>query len=356
LGGGNMSENFKHLSEIENFEISPCDTNILNDKSFKQLNLTASQKSQMSYFTSQVPSLMASGTMANAYIMKIPDGFTKADLMKYANGGLGTPLHGANGRIADHAQLFKMSNQAIALSAFSVLSMATGQYFLTQINTGLDKINQKIDEVMSFLYGDKKAELVSELNFIQYAYKNFSSIMTHKEQRVATLSSLQKTRKVAIKDIEFYLSDLETKSNSQAKSYPDFEKISNDALQIQKSLELAMQLYIISTAMEMYYAQNNDKDYVQSLKSDLTYYLNKCNNNTLKLFSQLKGRAGEFKPNAINKFDSAPLIKEFVNVIDSLAIGEKTPMMQTIETAFGDTSEKIYYFNSDGDVFLKTIA
>jgi hypothetical protein len=351
-----MSESFKPLPEIENFEISTCDTSILNDKNFKQLNLTTSQKSQMSYFASQVPSLITSGAIANAYVMKIPEGFTKADLMKYVNGGVGNSLRGANGQIAAHAPLYELSNISVALSAFSVLSLATGQYFLTQINTGLDKINQKIDEVMSFLYGDKKAELVSELNFIQYAYKNFSSIMRHDEQRVSTISSLQKTRKVAIKDIEFYLGDLEVKANTQAKNYTDFEKISNDALQIKESLELAMQLYIISTAMETYYAQNDDKEYIQSLKADLTYYLNKCNNNTLKLFSQLKGRAGEFKPNAINKFDSAPLINEFANIIDTLAIGEKSPMMQTIETAFGDASEKIYYFNNDGDVFMKMIA
>jgi hypothetical protein len=348
------TENFKSLQEIGNFEISPCNESILNDKSFKKLNLTSSQKSEMSYFTSQIPTLMASETLSNAYVMKFPNGFTEANLMQYKAGGVGNSLYGANGKIADHAQLFKLANQAVMLSAFSVMSIATGQYFLTQINTKLDKINQKIDEVMNFLYGDKKAELLSELNFMQYAYKNYNSIMSHDDQRIATISSLQKTRKVAMKDIEFYISDLETKANHQAKNYTDFEKISNDAIQIKKSLELAMQLYVMSTAMETYYAQNTDKEYMQSLKDDLIYYLNKCNNNTLKLFSQLNGRAGEYKPKGINKSDSASLISEFADIINTLAIGEKSPMMQTIEKTFDNTAEKVYYFDKNGDVYLKT--
>jgi hypothetical protein len=44
---------------------------------------------------------------------------------------------------------------------------------------------------------------MSEINFIQRAYKNYNSIMNHESQRIATISSIQNAEKVAMKDIEF---------------------------------------------------------------------------------------------------------------------------------------------------------
>lgn len=73
-----------------------------------------------------------------------------------------------------------------------------------------------MDKILEFLYGDKKAELLSEVSFIKYAYENYSSIMGHNEQRVATIASLQDAKKVAIKDIEFYMCDLDSTINSKS--------------------------------------------------------------------------------------------------------------------------------------------
>ena len=74
------------------------------------------------------------------------------------------------------------------------MAFASGQYFITQVNSELQKINQNIDKILEFLYGDKKAELLSEVSFVKYAYENFSSIMAHDEQRVATIASLQNAK------------------------------------------------------------------------------------------------------------------------------------------------------------------
>lgn len=48
-------------------------------------------------------------------------------------------------------------------------------------------INQKLDEILEFLHGDKKAELISAIRFTREAYENFSSIMEHGGQRNATM-------------------------------------------------------------------------------------------------------------------------------------------------------------------------
>ena len=57
------------------------------------------------------------------------------------------------------------------------MSIVTGQYYLSQINTELGRMNVKLDEVLEFLKGEKNSELLSEITFVKYAYKNFYSII-----------------------------------------------------------------------------------------------------------------------------------------------------------------------------------
>lgn len=54
-------------------------------------------------------------------------------------------IKGENGRFVGSASLYSMEVQAIVLSAFNVISIVSGQYFLSQINKELIVINQNID-------------------------------------------------------------------------------------------------------------------------------------------------------------------------------------------------------------------
>ena len=94
-------------------------------------------------------------------------------------------------------------------------------------------MRMNLDKILEFLYGDKKAELMAEISFVKYAYQNYNSIMSHEAQRTATIASIQKAKKVAMKDIEFYMNDLD----SAAKTKDNSELIStvNKAFQIKES-------------------------------------------------------------------------------------------------------------------------
>ena len=54
-------------------------------------------------------------------------------------------IKGENGRFVGSASLYYMEVQAIVSSAFNVMSIVSGQYFLSQINKELRVINQNID-------------------------------------------------------------------------------------------------------------------------------------------------------------------------------------------------------------------
>lgn len=336
-------------------EILPCNLSDLETEQYIPLDLGKYQQNQMSALFSQLPAITASEALNDAYVVKFPEGI-KGTLMRYRNGGVGTPIQGEDGKIIAHASLHQLDAQAVMLQAFSVMAIASGQYFLTQINDEFNLISQKIDQIMDFLYGDKKAELIAEISFAKYAHKNFASIMSHNNQRIATISSLQAAKKVAMKDIEFYMGDLNIKATTKAKNYQEFQTLSEDAFQIRKSLELAMQLYVSSSIMECYYAENDDPEYLDAIRADMIYYINKCNGRILSVFSKLNGRNGEYKSTAFNKIDTTTLDQEFDKTIFELSSGENSKMHRLVDSAMLNASQKQECcLTKDGRVYLKVV-
>ena len=187
---------FELMKKFSFFDISPCE-NILdfkNENRFFKLALTSEQKIQISALCQQIPQVAVTGTMAQAYIAKFPEGLPHT-LTALRQGGFGSPIRGDTGFIGS-ASFYSLSAQAALMGAFTAVSVVTGQYFLSQINQELSVINQKISEILQFLYEDKKSELIAEVKFAQYAYQNYTSIMTHESQRIATICSLQQAKKL----------------------------------------------------------------------------------------------------------------------------------------------------------------
>lgn len=333
-------------------QITPCNALDLQDGSFVKLNLSETQHTKMNAFVANIPTLLAANELAKAYVVEFPKNVT-GTLMHLKDGSVGSQVIGENGKIVAQASFHGLGDEALALNAFSVMAAATGQYFLSQINSQMGLMNQKIDQIMGFLYGDKKAELIAEISFVKYAFENYSSIMLHDSQQVATISSLQESRKIAIKDIEFYMYDLTSKATAKAKNYQDFQSLVEDAFQIRRSLELSMQLYVSSSIMESYYAENSDHNYLESLRADMTYYINKCNGRILSVFSKLNGRNSEYKATAFNKIDTSVLDQEFEKVIYELSNGENSKMHELIDSAILQAKKdcKIFLTNK-GDAYL----
>lgn len=346
-----MDTNITPLNDIE-VNVKPCNDVNLNDEKYTKLKLSPYQKSNMSLLFQQIPNITAASAMSNAYIVSFPEGLPHT-LMHLKNGQYATPIMGSKG-IVGSAGLIPLQTYAVLLKAFSAMSVVTGQYFLTEINKKFELVNEKIDKIMNFLYGDKKAELISEISFVQYANTNYITIMAHDEQRVATIISLQNAKKTAMKDIEFYMSDL----NSSIVSHPkDFDV--NNSLQIKESLDLSLQLFIISSIMEVFYSQNFDKDYLSSVIDFATFYINKCEKRILSDFSKLKVYLNENKSN---------LIKNVVNkqntenddkveaIINSLNNGNNSPLLESLISSlnFYDRTDSVnYYLDNTGDVYIK---
>ena len=209
--------NLSELEQLGRFELVPSDKVYdFEDKSrFTKLSLSEPQKMHISAAYQHLPAMAATGTLAQAYVARFPEGLPHT-LTALKQGGFGSMIQGEQGFVGS-ASFFPIAGQAIFLGAFTAMAVASGQYFLAKINSQLDVIQRGVDEILDFLYGDKKAELMSEISFAKYAFENYTSIMAHESQRTATLVGLQSAKKVAMSDIEFYIQDLSSTVESPEK-------------------------------------------------------------------------------------------------------------------------------------------
>ena len=279
------------------FSLDPCDSSVdlTDSRKFMRLPMNDEQRLQLSVLMQQLPQAMAAGTLANAYIARLPKGLPHT-LSRLKRGGYFTALRGEGGRFVGSAELHPLGAQAAVLGAMAAMGAVSGQYFLTQINSELTLINHKLDDILGFLYGDKSAELIAQINFVKYAHANFGAIMMCEAQRQATLTNLQTARIVAMKNIEFYLTDLESTVKKPANDFQSLRKQQDKALLIKDSIELSRQLYVLSGILEIYYAQNYDPSYIGYVEDEIVSYINKCDRKIAGTLSELVGTIRGYKP------------------------------------------------------------
>lgn len=329
-----MSEQFNAvIKPIEGLEIEACNE-LPNRAKLKKLELTSAQKAGISALRQELPSMMATQVLANAYILKLPQGITTDNLMRYKNGGLGVAFFGEKG-IAGHGSLHSLRQQAVAIGAFNTMAMVSGYYFLSEINSNLKTINQKADKILEFLYGDKKAELMSEINFVNSAYQNYISIMAHNSQKTATIINLQSARKTAVKDMEFYISDLD--SLVKARDGGDLEQFINKAFKIKDCLQLSIQLYCMSNVLEVFYSQNMETDYIAYVEKDILAYIDKCEKHLLSSFSAIEMFVMNFKGNFLKKIDKTVYERRISEYVESLGNGKEFIERKLLESVLPGT-------------------
>ena len=349
--------NSQTMVNIGGIEVTPVQTPIdLSGRSdFVKLDADSWQRAQVSALVSQFPTMMATEAMSHGYYLEFPEGL-QGKLMDLRQGGKASTVADESGRIRGTASLYETDKQVAILGAFNAMAIMSGQYFLSEINSNLKMMKLNLDKILEFLYGDKKAELMAEMSFVKYAYQNYQSIMAHDTQRLATIVSLQEARKVAMKDIEFYMRDLETTVNS--KESGDLNELIGKALQIRDSLELSVQLCLVSSLLEVYYSENYDKNYISYVEKDLASCIAKFDRQIIGSFAVIgeKIQTGEGK--YFKKAIDAPKKEEIYRTIELLKRDseEDSTMRTYLRSALTAPLKKQEYFiGADGNVFLKTV-
>ena len=356
---------FDEMKKQGNFDISVCSNihDIEDNPKYKKLETTTQQKMQLSALTSQLPAvaaldgISALSNMPKLYSVTIPDGVPYT-LMTMKNGNMTTVLRDEHGYFRGYANMAEYTSPAnlalssAVLSSFAVMSVATGQYFLTQINSELDKIKMGMDQILAFLYGHNRAELISEISFVKYAYENFNAISTSDAQRIATIAGVQQAKKVAIKDCEFYIYDLE----STLEKGNDISAIVDKALRICDSLKLSMQLCTMGSILETYLSQNFDPNYILYIENDLYRYIDKCETVMLTSLTTLYERVRTMKDIPIKKIPKDKLMSAINDILEPLKDSAESSLKKTLREGLHlPEKQKTFYLNDDGDVYVKAV-
>ena len=89
-----------------------------------------------------------------------------------------------------------------------------------------------------------------------------------------------------MKDIEFYLSDLN--SIMADKKSSDISSTVPKMVRTKDCLDLSLQLYTMSNLLEVYYSENYDPNYISFVQSEASVYIGKCEKRLLNCFGQLQ--------------------------------------------------------------------
>lgn len=340
----------------QNWGIIPCDIamDISPANGFTKLELDSAQKIQIGALLQQLPSMAATNQMPKLYTVTFPDGVSGKlmELKKTELVGKTTSIID-DGKIKGTAALNSLDNCTLAMGCFTAMSIASSQYFLKKINDELRMMRMGIDKILEFLYGDKKAELMAEVSFIRYAYENYISIMECSAQRAATITSLQSARKIAMKDIEFYIGDLE--STIKGRDGKDISSLVEKAFQLKESLEFSMQLYGMSSLLEVHYAQNYDRSYLKYVDNDISVYIDKCEKRMLGNFSSLRTLVDSAKEMPFKKIAKTDILERIDGLVESLGRGEESDIRRSLRAGLNAATQKAdYYMTADGVVYMKT--
>jgi len=178
----------------------------------------------------------------------------------------------ANNKIRDVARLQKLAvGPQIANGIFSVMSMVTGQYFMTQINNNLSQIELSVASIQQYLEYDKKSKLQSEEDFLKMTQKTLPFILENKAQQQSTITSIQKIKMNSLANIKFYrmqISDFKNISEKKDKAEDVIENVKNISCLISEYW-YSLYLFCFATCLEPMVAQNYSKEYLSILMDDM---------------------------------------------------------------------------------------
>lgn len=103
-------------------------------------------------------------------------------------------------------EMMKLTN--LILSAFSIVAIATNQYYLSRIDGKLDAIEKKVNEIQKFLEIDKESQLWADGEFLKEIRNSLQYIIEDDVYRQSTLTSVQSIRRSSLANIKLYYEQL----------------------------------------------------------------------------------------------------------------------------------------------------
>ena len=210
---------------------------------------------------------------------KAPNGLFTAstsvdNLTQFKDGSYSTMVRGANGQIQKHAGFVEVKgvvggvNIANLVSVgMQAMSIASGMYYLHEINTQLDSLNKKVNEIIR-VRDDEQIGMLKSINKIIIEISN--------KEEVSDLDFAQ-LRRQREKASEIFEARFETYKRRRKENLNSLKKIEKSILEINKDtyilyqanrLELSAQLIEIFLHMKNNVSERNFKQQIKQFKNN----------------------------------------------------------------------------------------
>ena len=281
----------------------------------KYIKLDDETASKISAMLHSLPEIASSIQKEGAYRIILPEGLASV-LTEHIRGLLaisGDP----DSHIASPGTFQSLELSGVLGYLFATLSVATSQYYLHQISAQLSIIQTQLDHVLDFLYDDKACRIYAEVMAVMGIYRNYSSIMSCNEQRIASIQTIQQAKIVAEQNIQFYSRDM----NHLVDKNGPIDRLRDDLYNYTQ----AINLYGICATTEIVLSQNYDESYLTHIEKDLRAHVTQHNQSVAKLQGKLEKSLTPAPGLPLFQQKVDPKVKELVKEISSI-LGDKSPI------------------------------
>ena len=278
--------NIDKVSEnIFDINIDKVSENIFDDNKLVEIN----DKKVISHFKSMIPGFVQTGisgfnlvnSTKDVYRVVLPAGAKLAN-SKTMKGAFRAIYHGADG-IKGHANLVKDTTQkGIGIvtnsvsSVMNITSMVVGQYYMSQINNELDKINNNLSEIKNFQDNEYKGRVISLVSHIKNIADFKVEILEDNDLRLLKINNLERMEEECTKLLVQANLTIEGYSKKTDLKYEEYEKIvgeSHNWFMYQNLL-----LYTLYKISDLSYTLNLGKASREQCSDILTKYKNDVSN------------------------------------------------------------------------------
>ncbi len=254
-----------------------CDTDfesvILDELVYKKIDPALAAK--IDSILQNIPEILLDGQKTCTYKVIYDQGLgtlqrAKEEYAGYLRANVVKP--GTNNEITGSALLQELSmGPQIVSGVFSAMSMVTGQYYMSQINTQLEKADRNIEEIQQFMEDDKRSRMEGDEEFLRSICESFNVILSNDSMRQAKLNSIQDIKRNACADVIFYkkqindLRRIDVKSDKAEIVIENIEKITHWISEYWYSLYL----YCFASSIEPAVAKEYEPAYLENVKTDM---------------------------------------------------------------------------------------
>lgn len=227
-----------------------------------------------------LPGLIGANELSGAYKVVFPEGVV-GELMTIKNGSLiglnTTSIFGDSKQIVGQAGLQSLSGFVNPMIVFTVMSMITGQYFMSKINKSLTKLADSIEEVERQIDISEEGEVFSSIIFLQDIKNDWGLILTSEEYKRTVINSLlQKINALTTSTYYFInrlnskLFEIKTKVSSRRPKLDDslIVEISRIKEYLKCSYEVRSHMKVLLVYLTSGITTNNADEIKNTLKRD----------------------------------------------------------------------------------------